>query len=112
LTFVLLANGPIVALLPESASVSGEDGSTAPDAFVPNPVLTLADSGSSATFGPFASGTKIKLTQAPGATPGQEPGPGVIDWKIKIKGDGVLTATDASGNVSAPVSCKVAPKPK
>jgi len=82
------------------------------DAVDPNPVLTLADSGSSATFGPFASGTKIKLTQAPGATPGQEPGTSVIDWKIKIKGDGVLTATDASGNVSAPVSCKVAPKPK
>jgi len=63
---------------------------------------------------PFASGTKIKLTPAPGATPGQEAraGPGVIDWKIKIKGDGVLTATDASGTVSAPVSCKVAPKPK
>lgn len=85
---------------------------TATDAVDPNPTLTLADTASSATFGPFASGTRIKLTQAPGATPGQKPGPGVIDWHITLKGDGSLTATDASGNVSAPVSCRVAPKPK
>jgi hypothetical protein len=85
---------------------------TATDAVDPNPRLTLSDSGSSATFGPFAGGTKIKLTQAPGATPSKKPGPGVIDWHITIKGDGSLTATDASGNVSAPVSCKVAPAPK
>ena len=85
---------------------------TATDAVDPNPSLTLADSGSTATFGPFASGTKIELTQAPGATPRQKPGPGVIDWHITIKGDGSLTATDASGNVSAAVSCKVAPPPK
>lgn len=85
---------------------------TATDAVDPNPTLTLADSGSSATFGPFASGTAVKLVQAPGATPGQKPGTGAIDWNITMKGDGSLTATDASGNVSAPVSCKVAPPPK
>ena len=85
---------------------------TATDAVDPNPRLTLGDTGSSATFGPFASGTTIKLTQAPGATPSQQPGAGVIDWQIKLKGDGSLTATDASGNTSAPVACKVAPAPK
>lgn len=85
---------------------------TATDAVDPSPQLTLADSASPATFGPFASGTKIKLTQAPGATPTQKPGTGVIDWQIRTKGDGALTATDASGNTSAPVSCKVAPAPK
>jgi hypothetical protein len=85
---------------------------TATDAVDPNPLLTLADSGSSNLFGPFATGTKIKLTQAPGATPGSKPGPGVIDWHITIKGDGSLTATDASGNTSAAVACKVAPPPK
>jgi hypothetical protein len=85
---------------------------TATDAVDPNPRLTLADTGSPATFGPFASGTTIKLTQAPGATPSQKPGAGVIDWQIKLKGDGALTATDASGNTSAPVACKVAPAPK
>jgi hypothetical protein len=84
----------------------------ATDAVDPNPRLTLADSGSPATFGPFASGTTIKLTQAPGAKPDQKPGAGVIDWQIKLRGDGSLTATDASGNTSAPVACRVAPAPK
>jgi hypothetical protein len=85
---------------------------TATDAVDPSPQLTLSDTGSTATFGPFASGTKIKLTQAPGATPTQKPGTGAIDWQIKTKGDGSVTASDASGNTSAPVSCKVAPAPK
>jgi hypothetical protein len=85
---------------------------TASDAVDPNPRLTLADTGSASTFGPFASGTKIKLTQAAGAPPSQKPGAGVIDWQIKLKGDGSLTATDASGNTSAAVSCKVPQPPK
>ena len=85
---------------------------TAIDAVDPNPTVTLTDSASGATFGPFPSGTKIKLTQAPGATPDQKPGPGAIDWHIKVQGDALLTATDASGNSSAPVSCLVPPPPK
>ncbi len=84
----------------------------ASDAVDPDPSIYLADTGSSAVFGPFPSGTFIKLTQAPGATPGQKPGPGVIDFHITINGDGSVTATDASGNVSAPISCNVAPPPK
>jgi hypothetical protein len=84
---------------------------TATDAVDPNPQLTISDSGSSATFGPFPSGTKIKLTQAPGATPDQKPGPGATDWHITLNGDALMTATDASGNVSDPVSCHVPPKP-
>jgi hypothetical protein len=85
---------------------------TAVDAVDPNPRITLRDSGSSAVFGPFLNGTKIKLTQAPGATPSQKPGPGVIDWHITIKGDGLMFATDASGNVAGPISCNVPPPPK
>ncbi|HUR86058.1 MAG TPA: VWA domain-containing protein [Solirubrobacteraceae bacterium] len=85
---------------------------TATDAVDPNPAITLADSGSAATFGPFASGTTTKLTQARGATPSMKPGAGVIAHHITIKGDGSVTATDASGNTSAPVSCKVPPFPK
>ncbi len=84
----------------------------ATDAVDPNPQLTVSDDGSSATFGPFASGTRIKLTQAPGATPDQKPGPGAVDWHLTTNGDALVTATDASGNVSAPVSCRVAPLPK
>jgi uncharacterized protein YegL len=85
---------------------------TASDAVDPNPTVTISDTGSTATFGPFPSGTKIKLTQAPGATPDQKPGAGVIDWHITLKGDASVTATDASGNTSAPISCLVPPGPK
>ena len=85
---------------------------TATDAVDPNPQIFVHDSDSSAVFGPFASGTKIKLTQAPGKTPTQKPGAGVIDWHITLKGDALLFATDASGNVAGPISCKVPPPPK
>lgn len=85
---------------------------TASDSVDPNPTITIHDTGSSATFGPFPSGTTIKLTQAPGATPGQQPGSGVVDWHITTKGDASVTATDASGNTSAPILCRVAPAPK
>jgi len=72
----------------------------------------LKDSASSAVFGPFAPGTKIKLTQAPGATPNIKPGAGVIDWKIQIKGDAIVYAVDAGGLKSPEVSCLVPPPPK
>jgi len=76
-----------------------------------NPELTVSDTGSSFVAGPYESGTKIKLVQAPGGTPSVKPGPGVIDWHITLKGDAEVTATDFSGN-SATVSCKVPPPPK
>jgi hypothetical protein len=78
----------------------------------PNPQIFVADSMSSYVFGPYASGTEIKLVQAPGVTPSAVPGTGVIDWKIKLKGDAIVTATDAAGNVSDPVFCRVPPPPK
>ena len=78
----------------------------------PNPQIFVHDSASAAVFGPFADGTRIKLTQAPGAKPSQKPGAGVIDWKIKLKGDAELFFVDASGNVSGPVTCRVPPPPK
>ena len=77
----------------------------------PTPDITIRDTGSSFVAGPYANGTKIKLTQAPGATPNVKPGPGVIDWHVTLKGDAVVTATDGSGN-SASVSCRVPPPPK
>lgn len=84
---------------------------TATDAVDPDPQITVADSGSSYVAGPYASGTRIKLVQAPGATPTAKPGAGVIDWQITLKGDALVTATDTSGN-TATVSCKVPPPPK
>jgi hypothetical protein len=81
------------------------------DVLDPSPDITVADTGSSFVFGPYASGTKIKLTQAPGATPNAKPGPGEIDWHITLKGDAIVIATDAAGN-SARVTCRVPPPPK
>lgn len=64
------------------------------------------------TFGPFAPGTKIKYVEANGATPSQEPGTGVIDWKIKGQGDFGVFAVDNDGNVSRHEQCHVPPPPK
>ena len=84
---------------------------TATDAVDPNPQIRVADTGSSFVAGPYLSGTTMKLVQAPGGTPNVKPGAGVIDWKITLKGDALVSATDASGNTST-VSCKVPPPPK
>ena len=84
---------------------------SANDAVDPNPQIRVHDTGSSFVAGPYHDGTKIKLAQAPGATPGTKPGPGVIDWKITLNGDASVTATDSSGNTTT-VSCKVSPPPK
>lgn len=84
---------------------------TATDLVDDNPEITVSDTGSSFVAGPYESGTKIKLVQAPGGTPSVKPGPGVIDWHITLNGDAEVTATDFSGN-SATVSCKVPPPPK
>jgi hypothetical protein len=84
---------------------------TATDLVDDNPEITVSDTDSGFVAGPYESGTKIKLVQAPGATPNVKPGPGVIDWHITLKGDAIVTATDASGN-SATISCKVPPPPK
>ena len=84
---------------------------TATDAVDPNPTIRIADTGSSFVAGPYASGTTIKLVQAPGATPNVKPGAGVIDWKVTLRGDAVVSATDESGNTST-VTCRVPPPPK
>jgi hypothetical protein len=73
--------------------------------------IFLTDDASGVIFGPFPNGTTIKLVQAPGATPSIKPGAGVIDWKIRIQGDAVVSVTDAAGNVTE-VSCLVPPPPK
>lgn len=72
--------------------------------------IFLIDDASGTVFGPFADGTRIKLIQAPGATPSIKTGAGVIDWKIRIQGDAILSVTDSAGNVTE-VSCLVPPPP-
>ncbi len=77
----------------------------------PNPAIYVADSASAFTAGPFQSGDKVKITQAPGVTPVQKPGAGVIVAHILLKGDAVVVAVDASGNM-ARCMCLVPPAPK
>jgi hypothetical protein len=85
---------------------------SASDNVTASPTIFVRDNGSSFVAGPYAPGTTIKLVQAPGATPNVKPGAGVIDWKITLNGDAIVTAVDASGNVSAAATCKVPPPPK
>ena len=72
--------------------------------------IFLVDDATGTVLGPFEDGTRIKLVQAPGATPRIKPGTGVIDWKVRIQGDAILSVTDAAGNVTE-VSCLVPPPP-
>lgn len=68
-------------------------------------------------FGPFSSSDKIKVTEAPGATPSQKKigsalgQAGAILWHLILNSDPVMTAVDAAGNKTT-VSCLVPPPPK
>ncbi|MEU4766855.1 VWA domain-containing protein [Actinosynnema sp. NPDC023794] len=105
-------NNPGGGTVPPADNEDGFFVLSATDAVDPNPQVFVSDSASPAVFGGFPSGTKIKLVQAPGATPNQKPGVGDIDWRITLKGDALVYGVDASGNQSAPVSCLVPPPPK
>lgn len=85
---------------------------SAKDNYDARAVVFVKDAATGIVFGPYASQTKIKLTQAPGVTPNAKPGAGDIDWKIQIRGDALVYSIDASGNTSAAQSCKVPPPPK
>lgn len=74
--------------------------------------IYIKDTASGTVFGPFASGTKVKLTQAPGATPSQAPMAGDTPWHIKLQGNALVYATDNSGNTSASQVISLAPKKK
>ncbi|MEU4745088.1 VWA domain-containing protein [Actinosynnema sp. NPDC023658] len=105
-------NNPSGGTIPPADNEDGFFVLTATDAVDPSPQVFVRDSASPAVFGGFPSGTKIKLVQAPGATPNQKPGVGDINWRITLKGDALVYGVDASGNQSAPVSCLVPPPPK
>lgn len=94
--------------IPNSHNPDGFYRMVATDNVDPAPSISIQDLGSGVSFGPFASGTTFKLTQAPGAKPTKSPGTGAVDWKFKFKGDALLIAVDASGN-SATAVCEVPP---
>ena len=112
-------NNPSGGNVPNAGPGAGNSGQN-PDGFYvlsatdnvdPTSMVSLTDSASGMTFGPWPSGTKIKLVQAPGATPGVKEGSGDIDFKVTINGDAIVTSTDAAGNVGR-ASCLVPPPPK
>ena len=84
----------------------------------PDPDVYVVDTGSETVFGPFSSGTRIKYTEAPGATPAQKKmgsangQAGAITWHIIGNGDACVSAVDSSGNEADCVSCLVPPPPK
>jgi hypothetical protein len=75
----------------------------------------VVDNGSGTVFGPFPSGTKIKYTQAPGATPGQKKigstdgQAGAVQYHITGTGDAFVYPT---GEPNRAVPCLVPPPPK
>lgn len=69
----------------------------------------------SATFGPFASGSTVKITEDPDATPVSKPmgGPNsAVAAHIILDSDAIVFAVDSFGAVSPEVSCLVPPPPK
>ena len=75
----------------------------------------VLDEGSGTVFGPFPSGTKIKYTQAPGATPSQKKigstngQAGAVKYHITGTGDAFVFPT---GEPNRAVPCRVPPPPK
>lgn len=73
------------------------------------------DDGSGRVFGPFPSGTKIKYTQAPGATPSQKKigstngQAGAVKYHITGTGDAFAFP---AGHPNNKVPCRVPPPPK
>jgi hypothetical protein len=106
-------NNPAGKNTPPASNEDGYFKLTAKDIADPNAMVWIYDTKDpSVKFGPYPSGTKIKLVQAPGATPTVMPGTGDIDYKVKLRGDALIVGVDKYGNASKPVSCLVPPPPK
>ncbi|MFN2319247.1 MAG: hypothetical protein ABR500_06145, partial [Dermatophilaceae bacterium] len=98
---------PAGKILP-SQSEAGFFRMVAEDNVDPSVEIFVSDTGSSAVFGPYPSGTTFKLTQAPGATPTVTAFTGAVEWHFRLKGDALLSATDEAGN-TATALCEVPP---
>lgn len=70
--------------------------------------IYVRDTASGTRFGPYATGTTFKLTQAPGGQVAVKPFTGAVLAKFTLNGDAELTATDRSGNTGTAI-CRVAP---
>ena len=77
--------------------------------------VSVRNASGSATFGPFPSGSVVKLTEARGARPTSKPmgGPNsAVAAHIRLDSDAFVYAVDSSGAQSPVVSCLVPPPPK
>jgi hypothetical protein len=106
--------------LPGSKGGQNEDGFyelSVVDNFDPNAQVWVGTASSPMLFGPFSTGLRLKITEAPGAAPsikkiGSSQGAAsAVRWHITLPADAVVTAVDASGN-SASTTCFVPPPPK
>ena len=93
----------------------------AEDNMDPDPVIYVGYCGGDPyLFGPFAVGTVVKFTEAPGREPrikemGSDKGKaGAVDWHITLPADPILTAVDDAGNefTCGCCCCPVPPPPK
>lgn len=76
---------------------------------LPGTTVTVTDTVTGTTFGPWDPGTYVKLTQAVGASASTvSEFPGAVDWHLLFAGDALVTATDAAGN-TATATCTVPP---
>lgn len=86
-------------------------------AFPPKTTLWVTDTFGSGPFGPFLPGDKVKITQAPGATPSSKPigsatgQAGAIVAHITLKGDPIINAFLGLAAIGS-TSCLVPPPPK
>ncbi|MEV8506390.1 vWA domain-containing protein [Actinoplanes sp. NPDC051475] len=110
---------PVAGCVPGTNPAGNTPASSNPDGFYTIGATDLIDTAvdvfirdtaSSAVFGPYPSGTRIKLVQAPGATPNVKPGSGTVDYKVTLKGDASIVGVDDAHNTSAAVLCTVPPK--
>ena len=95
-------------LIGEKDATNGRLGNGVINVFVTN-------ASGSARFGPFPSGSVVKITEAPGATPTAKPigGPNsYVAAHITLDSDAFVFAVDSYGGVSPVVMCLVPPPPK
>jgi hypothetical protein len=108
--------------LPGPKGGKNEDGFyriCASDNVDPAPDIYVGTNCANPEFGPFSSGTVVKITQAPGAAPsikkiGSTNGQaGAVAWHITLPTDPVIKAVDSSGNYKCcSCCCPVPPPPK
>ena len=131
-----ICNTPPVASCVESVNPSGKITPPAGSTTLPGPMggqnedgfyeligddaedgtapLFVTNASGSATFGPFSSGSVVKITEAPGATPTSKSigGPNsAVAAHITLDSDAFVFAVDSFGEFSPVVSCLVPPPP-